>query len=432
MMVQEKKGRFTPAVMILAGALLAGGVLLRDVAGIEINKFLFLLIAAVPLLFLKVEYTVIFAAFLIPLYVGLPGNYISLVLLIRLLFEYVRNKIKLDFSLFLASIAVTLYLIISNVIWGNTSVYHLMGSLDFLVLALFASATLQFEKVKPVILAFSIGVAVVGVGMLAATLQFYSFAELMSDSSRLGYTGMLNEELGEEAMVITIDPNFYGMNVVALASCGYLFLTSRGERRGKIMMGIALVVSLAICLIGLSRTFLLALVIWAVLALFTENNIKRAVGVTVVAGALIIAFMLLFPEVVDGFVRRFSESDILGANGRFDLIFEHATVWSENLITTFFGGGIYNNNTHCAPLQYLYGVGLIGMIFLVWWFGKILLLANRSAKGKGMYRIVPFLVTFLLFSTIPATGALNFTFPIFVAMMALSMTKERKNYELEN
>lgn len=430
MIVREKKERFAPAVMILAGILVAVGVLLRDTAGIEINKFLFLLIAAVPLLCLKIEYSVVFAAFLIPLYVGLPGNYISMVLLLRLLLEYVKGKIKLDFSLFLASVAVTLYLVITNVFWGSTSVYHLMGSIDFVVLALFASATLQYEKVKPVILAFSIGVAVVGVSMLSATLQYYSLAELMSDSSRLGYTGMLGEELGEEAMIATIDPNFYGMNVIALASCGYLFLTSKGEKKGKIFMAIALLVALAICLIGLSRTFLLALVIWAVLALFTETNIKRAVGITVTAGVLVVAFALLFPQVVDGFARRFSESDIMGANGRFDLIHEHASVWSETIPSVFFGGGLYNNNTHCAPLLYLYGVGLVGMALLIWWFGRILVLANRSANGKGVYRLVPFLVTFLLFSTIPAAGALNYTFPLFVSMMAVSVAKERKKNEI--
>ena len=429
MIVQEKKERWGAVVGILAGILVAVFVLLRDTAGIEVNKFLLLLIAAVPLLSLKVEYSVVFAAFLIPLYVGLPGNYISMVLLLRLVFEYVRGKLRLDFSLFLASIAVTLYLIITNVIWGSTSVYHLMGAMDFVVLALFASATLQYGKTKFVILAFSTGVAVVGVSMLSATLQYYTLAELMSDSSRLGYTGMLGEELGEEAMIATIDPNFYGMNVMALASCGYLFLTSKGEKKGKIWMLIALLVALAICLIGLSRTFLLALVIWAVLALFTETNIGRAVGVTVAAGVAVLLFVLLFPEVVEGFTRRFSEADIMGANGRFDLIFEHASVWSENLVSTLFGGGLYNNNTHCAPLLYLYGVGVVGMVFLVWWFGRILVLSNQTAKGRGVYRFVPFVVTFLLFSTIPAAGALNYTFPLFVSMMAVSVAKRENKQE---
>ena len=432
MMVEEKKGRFGLSVAIGAGVLLSVAVLLRDTAGIEINKFLLLLIAAVPLLGLKVEDAVVFAAFAIPLYVGLPGNYISVLLLARLLLEYAKGKIKLDFSLFLASVGLTLYLMISNILLGNTNVYHLVGSLDFVVLALLASATLQHDRVKPVVLAFSLGVAVVGVSMLSATLQYYSFAELMSDSTRLGYTGMLNEELGVEAMVVTIDPNFYGMNVIAVASAGYLLLTSKGSKMGKLWMLVALLVALGICLIGLSRTFLLALVIWAVLALFTETNIVRAVGATVIGLFAVLSFSLLFPEVVDGFVRRFSEADVAGANGRFDLVFEHATVWTETVGSTLFGGGIYNNNTHSTPLQYLYGVGIVGMIFLIWWFGRVVMLSNRTAKGRGFYRFVPFVVTFVLFSTIPASGALNNTFPIFVSMLVISLTKERKKNELES
>ncbi len=65
-------------------------LMMRDSFGHAINKYLLLLICAVPTLTFNVSNLCVFYAFLFPLYIGLPGNYITLVLFIRFGFELLK------------------------------------------------------------------------------------------------------------------------------------------------------------------------------------------------------------------------------------------------------------------------------------------------------------------------------------------------------
>lgn len=408
-------------LMITSVILLGLGLVARDTWGINIHKFLFLAIAAIPIFLLKMNHFLVFSSLLIPLYVGLPGNYISLFLFIRLVYELFRKRIRCNASGFLISVLMTGYLFIQNMFYQDMSVFHIMGALDFVLLFMLISAILQYNETENAIIAYLVGVVLTGMIMLITTLQYYTLADLMKSSTRLGDTDLLQYSRGAN-MVISVDPNFYGMNVMAAVSSGMqiVFNPNRNGRNRAYIISLC-VIAVALALTGLSRAFFLVLAVWGIMSLFSQGKIARGVKVCLSLTVLVVLFAVMFPEIVEGLWTRFSESDMSGANGRWDLIVKYYEEWEQGIWRILFGIGLYNCFTHCTPLQYLFGIGLLGAGILLCWFLRIIAMTGVFRKKVGIRAWIPFVTTFVLYSAIPAAGAVNYTYPILVPILALTV-----------
>ena len=104
---------------------------------------------------------------------------------------------------------------------------------------------------------------------------------------------------------------------------------------------------------------------------------------------------MLFPDVYSAILDRFSEGDVSTGNGRIDLIIKYAIPWNETLSTLLFGIGLYVCHTHCAPLLYLFGIGIFGVLILA----ALELRYIRLIKGKNRVGIkgwVPFIATLFM------------------------------------
>ncbi len=400
------------------GIFICIGILARDLMGVGINKYIFLMLAMVPLFFVKLENMVSFMCFIIPLYVGLPGNLISACLLIRLLYEAFRHKILLNGVGFILSYAVAAYILLQNLVTGYMGIYHIMAAMDFVNLYLLMAAVRQYRRSHNVILAFSLGNFVLGIVMLSATLSYYSLSELMNPATRLGDTGMLLRSTGE-SMATSIDPNFYAMNVIATITTGCLLLSQPMTRRMKTILLASMLGCVICCLIGLSRTFIVLLAIWGILWVICQGNIKRTILFLFVGSVLVFAFFRLMPTVAKGLLDRFSGDDVIGGNGRISLILKYYEPWIADPLSTIFGIGLFNCHTHCAPLLYLFGLGVVGMIPLFGWVVHYWNQCRQYTTKLTLRQCVPAIVTFISFSTIPAAGAVNYTLPILIAMMAV-------------
>ena len=410
------------------GILICLALLARDIIGNGVNKYIFLILAAVPIFFASLQNMVIFMCFLIPLYVGLPSNLISVCLLIRLLFEALRHKIQLSGSGFILSYLIVTYILIQDILTGYTGVYHIMAAFDFLTLFLMMAAIIQYAQVKQSIIGFAIGNFVLGIIMLSATLSFYSLADLMNPATRLGYTGMLLNS-SDASMATSIDPNFYAMNVIATLTTGCLLLSQRLFKWEKIFLIVSMLGCIVFCLIGLSRTFVVLLAIWGILWLFCQRNVKRAFSVLAVGIILIIAFFQFMPIVATGLLERFSGADVIGGNGRMNLILKYFEPWYESIETVLFGIGLFNCHTHCAPLMYLFGLGIVGTIPLVGWFLYNWRQCKRYVTKLSLRQCIPVIITFISFSSIPAAGAINYTLPILIAMSAVMIQEPRRSVQ---
>ena len=74
--------------------LIGGLLLLRDLGGVSVNKYLYLALVAIATFLLPIEKVVYLISFLMPLYVGMPGNYMTIVFLVRFLPEIKSLKVN--------------------------------------------------------------------------------------------------------------------------------------------------------------------------------------------------------------------------------------------------------------------------------------------------------------------------------------------------
>lgn len=407
-------------------AFLCVGLLLRDVGGIGISKYVFL-IAVMPSIFLlETRFFLALASVLIPMFVGLPGNYISLCLLLRLIWEQIGGKLWCNFWAYIWTILVSVYLFAQNLIYDYTAIYNMMGAIDFLTLLLFLCAVLRYNETENVITAYLVGVVATGAIMLISTLQYYDLQDLMDSATRLGDTGMLQQAL-ESGMVISIDPNFYGMNVIAAVSAAVNVLLVRKTSVQRKVITISLcVAAIILALIGLSRAFALVLIAWGIVLMLVQGNIKKTLATQLLVIVLTIILLVSFPTVIEGIFKRFNEDNVAGGNGRINLILEYAEEWNESIWTVFFGIGLYNCFTHSTPFLYLFGIGIVGTIIVFCWFACVIRISSAHGEKGDLKKWLPFLVTFVLYSAIPAAGAINYTYPLVVAILALALNTTGK------
>ena len=293
-----------------------------------------------------------------------------------------------------------------------------MGAVDFIILMFFFRYALKEKCVDTVIVFYAIGVFSTVFIMLMTTLNSYTLLDLLNNSTRLGITGLLKDET-VSSMVVTIDPNFLGMNAIAVVAAGSVIAGKNKNRKIKICI-IALLVAIAVLsVLGLSRAYFLSLILWVVMYLFSQKNAKRACAFLLAVIILYIAFKCFMPDFYDALMERFAGDDIVTGNGRIKLITMYADMWFENIGTFLFGIGLYNCHTHCAPLLYLFGLGILGFAVLV------LLELNYIFKVRAGHKVrfkywIPFFLTLLMSATIPAAGALSYIYPVFLSILTLN------------
>ena len=220
-------------------------------------------------------------------------------------------------------------------------------------------------------------------------------------------------------MATSIDPNFYAMNTIACISTVSLLLPKFQSKMGKMAAVISMIGSTVCCLIGLSRTFIILLAVWGVLWFLSQGDIKKTVTVLAVMSLFVFAFLKFMPTIAQGFLNRFEGADVVGGNGRINLILLYFKPWFETVLSILFGIGLFNCHTHCAPLMYLFGLGIVGTIPLFSWFAYQWSRCAKCCRKVGFQKIVPLFLTLIGYSSIPAAGAINYTLPVMISMIAL-------------
>lgn len=403
--------------ILIPGVLICTGLLLRDSFDYQINKYIFLIIAAYPILCQNTSKALIFISFLIPLYFGLPGNYISILILMRFIRECLKSTQRINLGGVMISITVSVYILFTVLFQDNYDVYNLMGALDYIILFFFVSLVVNYHVENEIIFGYALGTTALGTIMMTTTLQHFTFLDLMGNTTRLGQFGVLQEQV-ETKMLTSIDPNFYGMFVIALVSSAYLLLKS-SRFSNKTTLIILTIASVILCLCGLSRTFLLILCLWGVSTAISRGSVKGVISIISIFAIVVFSVMWFFPDVVQAFDSRMNDADMAGGNGRIRLIKVHFAKWEDSWETILLGLGLYENNVHCGPLRYLFGIGIIGFLILTVWFYKIFATVKGGCRNIPLSKYIPFILTFIVFSTIPAAGSLNAIFPLIISITAI-------------
>lgn len=389
----------------------------RDIGGFAVNKYLFLAVAAVAVCALPIDKVMCFIAFVMPLYVGLPGNYMTLIFLARFLLDYKKMHIKV--TTFVFCILAGSYAVIQAFVTNHTSISELMFFPGMVLIMFIFSLNVRIDK-SELILSYATGVAALGLIMLIHTLQFCDFGDLLTSTNRLG--SVLRAQNIE--MVINVDPNYYGLFCIALISLSVKFLNDNSRKSADKISKTLMILLTGICvtigLIGLSRSFFLVMIAWLLLYLLSVKNVRAflvSVSVVLIAAVLVINFI---PDVWNALNDRFSDSTMATGNGRTELVYTYHQQWAANISTILFGSGIFDCEVHCMPLQILYGGGIVFSILFVSYILSLVKKFDFKKNGGALQILLPLLTTVLMSCSVPALQLINITYPIIITELCIN------------
>lgn len=393
----------------------------RDIGGFAVNKYLFLVITAAVVFALPIEWVMYFIAFVMPLYVGLPGNYMTLIFLARFLIYY--GKLRFNGFAFIFCILAGCYAFVQALITNHTGISELMFFPGMILVMFMFSINVKIDKSK-LILSYAVGVAALGLIMLIHTLQFCDLGDVLTSTNRLGL--ILQTQKNE--MTITVDPNYYGLFCIALVSLGVNNLNDNSGKSTNKMLNTLLILLMGICvtigLIGLSRAFFLVAIVWLLLYLLSVKNMKAFLITTSIILTVALLVTNFIPDVWGALNDRFSDSTMETGNGRTELIVEFHEAWTEKLSTMLFGVGIFDCNIHCMPLQILYGGGVVFSILFVMYM-ITLLKRNSFEKNSGvLQKYLPLTVTLVMSCSVPALALINIMYPITLVGLCMNQGEQ--------
>ena len=393
-------------MMLLLGLML----LLRDSFGVSINKYIILVVVGVAAFAFPIEKVIYLIAFVMPLYAGIPGNYLTLVFLIRFLGE--THRVQFNSKGIICCVLAGGYAFVDAIINNNTEIAQLVFFPSMVLVMLIYSLKVPYNKNR-LVLCYSLGVAALGLIMLISTLQVYDLMDLLTSATRLGDD---STSFAEEGMMnVSIDPNFYGMFAIAAIATGVEVLSnnkatlSTSERN---FMVVAVCSSLAVALIGLSRAFFLMLFVWAMLYALSRKKAKTLLLFAIVAIIAGVAMYLLMPDVINAIFERLGEDNVSDGGGRASLIERYYLLWRMNAQTILFGVGIFDCYVHCTPLQVLFGGGIIFTVLFSGFIGTLRKKRKVIKKVSFLQKWLPMIVTVLMSATVPALMLINSMYPM--------------------
>jgi len=328
-------------IVIIVGLMVA-----RDIFGILVNKYIFVALAGIALFLVDKYQMNELLAFLIPLFAGLPGNYISC---IALLLFVVRSKGKLVLDkagfIYVASILVIeLMAEIASGIKGYSfsiiDYVKFMGAFLITFIVVF-DADSQYDYwniVRNFLFGLMFAIAII----IGEMLVHYSIAEFLSLGVRIGEAPEITGQL-MEGMSLSYNSNALGM---FCASSIMVCLIAR-VKYGRKWVIFAGVLFLLIGIMTQSRAFVVSLLFGIVIFIITGNDkpstmLKKFVVLLISAAVVGFIVKSFIPSYFESLLGRFQDADI--SNGRIDISSEYweRFVGNSNVFEVLFGVGLQN------------------------------------------------------------------------------------------
>ncbi len=387
-------------------------ICLRDILGISVSKYLLAALLAPPLLLLGETNFFRLWAFIMPLYIGLPGNILTAVMLLRFMLNCMDSgEIKIEPVQLVLTVLTGLYIFIQNIITGYTGVYQMIYPAE-LMLLYFVMTSNHGDNLKDMLQAYTVGVALVGAVMLASTLRGAQFEELMNVGSRLGYLGRTDD------MTIIIDPNYYGLFALTVLSVNWLMVSKKKYSFSETLVAFACVsISLFIGLIGLSRAFILSAAAWLFMVILAGGRRKIKLALIVWTALLVIGAFRLMPDTIEVLISRFRGADVMTGNGRLTHDYEMICRWMETPVSMMFGIGLFNCNAHCMQLQFAAGMGIAGFPLIAALYYGYFRMKRRRAMKNDWEMLIPVLIVQLSAATLPVAQSMTFMMPVVISIL---------------
>lgn len=419
-------------------------IMLRDITGAAVNRYIFVAIALVSSVFMDIENCIAYMFFLMPLFNGLPGNYMRVVLLAAILIK--RKSPKVQKIAFLSCMALCILEFMHIQAFSEVSNY-VFWAISLLFVGMVANDCLEYIDEKKCILLFAISTALAFLVIFIVTYKMGYLELILYGRYRFGdFSDFAPAYI--TSMHLTLDPNFLGLYCIVSVMSVYVLVAYN-----KVKKSIALpiiVVDLIWGIVSLSRTFLILCVLFVIMAIYCERkNAKHflygIIFITLTGIALYAAVAHFFPTAITSLERRMNGADMAGGNGRVELSGIYLSRFADNYRMWLLGsGGItmidnmgmpHGMNLHCTPLEVIVGGGILGTLLtlaFIYTTLKNIRTIGRHGEKFTNYGLAMLLIIFVYYATLPSVANTAQYFPLLVCVAVLLISKNSLEGENSN
>lgn len=387
-MLQENKKSFTDYSFFGLCCLMLVLLLLRDVNGVYLSKWIFLAISILVFLLFDINYTAVFICFLLPFTTGLPYKYIFILGLIVFIG---KNYSVLELNKYINPLIYIFIVELLSFIYGGFSLgdfIRFAAPLIFIALVIFNDKDdLNYEKMLLYLLFAAIGAEL---SVVLQSINSDGLDSLISAGVRLGDTKNL---LVEEGMRVSYNPNSFGALCVFSISL-LLVLFKNKSSQGKLIIALLLMLQIFIGSLSLSRSFLVLLVMVAFIYILSmakslQGILKSFVLITIVSMGVYISINYFTPTLLASFSSRFEVQDI--SNGRQEIMESYFDVLAQHPERLLFGVGLQDyshkygltDECHNGFQEILITWGVVGFSLVAIYIFGIYKFAWRGVRKKG-------------------------------------------------
>ena len=411
-------------------AILCAMIAVRDLMGMQINKFVFVLLYILACCWLNQDGIIKLLGFSIPLLNGLPNTYIILIITLVIIYKF---RMQFDFRLFAIPLMLAAQELLHALLYSRVDVIQEASFVATLFLFVLIS-TVGKEKAENLLFYFVIGTAFSqGIVILGAMHELGSDV-LFSGSVRLGFDAGGLAESALEGIRLRFNPNEIGYySVVALS--GALLLYYR-IRRGKAVLVFCMVICIVAGVLSQSRTWLLlsvpVCVAQLILGFRTVVGARKSMVIIVVCLGVVGVFIIHNPQVAQSIVARFQDSSLATGGGRTGIFTDYTEYIFSDFARFVFGTGVvdYKGVTgismsmHNGLQQIVVCLGLVGAIAFI---GLVAALVRRSISGRavGLSELLPLAASIAFTQSIQLLNPWVLMLPVACGIAAIGLSREK-------
>lgn len=402
--------------LVLFCLLICLGVFFRDMYGIPINKYIFLMISVFAFLLLNEGAIVAFIAFIIPFLPGLPANYIIGLAIPFLLFK--QKHVRLNIYMFAAYAFLLLEMLHLFLPLSSLGDFFKFSSYIILLTLILLKKNNDYNYTV-ILLSYCFGVISAFTSILIHSLQYMPLYLVFEKGIRIGNIASVNQQFDPTIITLTMDQNTLGyFCAIGIA----VLLILQYAKRLKLTIGIPLtIITFIYGSLTLSRTFILIsfLVFFYYFIInlrMNSTSIKAVFSLLFAVILMIVTIQTYFPSTLELIITRFQESDLTNGRGQ---IFEQYNHFIFSSLNNFlFGIGIQNMNIkanlfnvpHNGLQQIFVAGGVVGLFLLsLWLIGMYCLHAPNSKRQLPVF-LLPLITMFAYIQ------GLQFLYPYFIML----------------
>lgn len=400
-------------------------LILRDVNGISINKFIYFGFAVALMAIASYRTVVYMVCFMLPLVCGLPGTYIMPCALVLLAFK--RGKVNV---MQVVPILLILLLELVAALW-----YPSMAFADIINYVSFAAIMVFLvQDDREVDYRQCVKLYLLGTLLLCGVILWVTFADAPKQWLQLfadGFfrVGDIRQEGG--GMKLTLEANGLAYYSLVGIFCSFL-LMEEIEARKKIWFLILALFFVVVGFLTVSRSWMLVCSVCLLLYIFSKmRNFKHFFAALIVVGMSVALAMYIFsknPELLAGFETRFTDDTVESGGSRTYILKKYMEVFFSNIRFVFLGTGVTQGNVvagmtgsmHNGTQQILVCCGLVGFVLYMVVLIGATLKAGLGKKISLVYRL-PLISVVVFTQTIQFLNPTMLMLPFIIGIYALKV-----------